>query len=54
MEGLHMITLLTLGLIICLTMAIARWIAAAPLLRTLSASIDSWAEGVHGREAEPS
>ena len=49
-----MIALLTCSLVVILIAAIVRWIAAAPLLRTLSASIDSWADSVHGGEAEQS
>ena len=48
-----MIAILTSALALILTFTIARWIAAAPLVRTLSASIDSWADGVHGGEVEP-
>jgi hypothetical protein len=40
-------------IILLMTMALIRWIAAVPLVRTLSASIDHWADAVHGREAEP-
>ena len=40
-------------IILLLIIAIVRWVAAVPLLRTLSASIDTWADAVHGREAEP-
>jgi hypothetical protein len=32
---------------------VVRWVAAVPLVRTLSASIDSWADAVHGGEPEP-
>jgi hypothetical protein len=40
-------------IILLLVVAIARWIASVPLVRTLSASIDVWADAVQGREAEP-
>ena len=47
-----MTAFLAIGLIIILTVAIARWIAAVPLMRTLTASIDSWADAVQGQDAE--
>ena len=43
-----MIAILTSLLVLILTAVIARWVAAAPLVRTLSASIDCWADSVHG------
>ena len=49
-----MIATLASALVLVLTVTIVRWIAAAPLIRTLSASIDCWADSVHGGEAEPS
>ena len=49
-----MIALLTCGLVLILMLTITHWIAATSLLRTLSASIDCWADSVHGGEAEPS
>ena len=39
-------------LVIVLSITIVRWIASVPLLRTLSASVDQWADAVHGQEAE--
>ena len=53
MEGIAMIALVTATIILILLVAIGRWIAAVPLVRTLSASIDTWADGVLGHEAEP-
>ena len=46
-----MIALLTCALVLSLIVMIIRWITAAPLLKTLSASIDCWADSVHGEEA---
>ncbi len=34
------------ALVLVLAVAIVRWIAAVPLIRTLSASMDSWADEV--------
>ncbi len=47
-----MTAILAISLIIILTFAHVRWIAAVPLMRTLSASIDSWADSVQGQDAE--
>jgi hypothetical protein len=45
-------TALIAGLLaLVLGITIVRWIAAVPLLRTLSASIDCWADSVQGRDA---
>ena len=42
---------------IALTLAVMflalRWIAAVPLMRTLTCAIDTWADSVHGSDAEP-
>ena len=43
---------ITLSLILILAVTIVRWIAAVPLMRTLTASIDSWADSVQGQDAE--
>lgn len=47
-----MTAFITLSLILILGVAIIRWIAAVPLMRTLTASIDSWADSVQGQDAE--
>ena len=47
-----MTAILAISLIIILTITLVRWIAAVPLMRTLSASIDSWADSVQGQDAE--
>lgn len=47
-----MTALITLSLILILAVAIVRWVAAVPLMRTLTASIDSWADAVQGRETD--
>jgi hypothetical protein len=39
-------------IILLMVLAMIRWVAAVPLVRTLSASIDQWADAVHGGEAE--
>ncbi len=39
-------------LVIILSITIWRWIASVPLLRTLSLSVDQWADSVQGHEAE--
>lgn len=45
---------LTLGVLLLLMMVLAvRVAASAPLFRTIGAAIDSWADGVQGRESEP-
>jgi len=43
-----MIALIASALVLVLAIAIVRWIASVPLIRTLSVSIDSWAESVQG------
>jgi len=48
-----MIALTTCTLILVLAMMIVRWFASVPLIRTVSASIDCWADSVQGREADP-
>jgi flagellar biosynthesis/type III secretory pathway M-ring protein FliF/YscJ len=47
-----MTAFITLSLILILAILIVRWIAAVPLMRTLTASIDSWADAVQGQDAE--
>ena len=47
-----MTAFITLSLILILAIMIVRWIAAVPLMRTLTASIDSWADAVQGQDAE--
>jgi hypothetical protein len=39
-------------IILLIAAALVRWIAAVPLVRTLSASIDTWADAFQSREAE--
>lgn len=48
-----MIATLASGMTIILGIVIVRWFTSIPLLRTLSASIDQWADQVHGTEVEP-
>ncbi len=47
-----MIAVVTASLVIMLVAAIVRWVAAVPLMQTLSASIDTWADEVQGLNAE--
>jgi hypothetical protein len=47
-----MTALVASAIILLVSFAVVRWLAAVPLLRTLSASIDTWADAVQGREAE--
>lgn len=39
-----MIAIIASALVLVLAVAIVRWIAAVPLIRALSASIDNWAD----------
>lgn len=47
-----MIAIVTCALVIALIVWIVRCVAAVPLIRTLSASMDGWANNIHGRGAE--
>jgi len=47
-----MIGLLASALVLVLAVTIVRWIVSVPLLRTLGASIDCWADSVHGHDEE--
>ena len=49
-----MIAMLTCALVLVLAVTLTRWVMAVPLFRTLSMSIDCWADSVHGEEAEQS
>ncbi len=40
-------------IILLMMVGLVRWVAAVPLVRTLSASVDTWADAVQGQEAEP-
>jgi hypothetical protein len=44
-----MFAIIASALVLVLAVAIVRWVAAVPLIRTLSASIDGWADNVQGR-----
>ena len=48
-----MIATLAATLVIVLAVALTRWVASVPLIHTLSASIDQWADSVHGLESDP-
>jgi hypothetical protein len=52
-EAREMTATVASTIILLMTLALVRWIAAVPLVRTLSASIDTWADAVQGRAAEP-
>ena len=47
-----MTAFISLSLILILAISIIRWIAAVPLMRALTASIDHWADSVQGQDAE--
>ena len=46
-----MIAVITGSLAVILVVTIVRWIAAIPLLRAFSASIDQWADELHGQDS---
>lgn len=45
-----MIGAITASLAVILIVVIVRWIAAIPLLNAFSASIDEWADELHGQD----
>ena len=45
-----MIAVITGSLAVILIVTIVRWIAAIPLLQAFSASIDEWADELHGQD----
>ena len=47
-----MTAIITGSLVSVLAITIVRCVASVPLMRTLSASVDSWADGVQGQDAE--
>ena len=47
-----MMALLASGLILMAAATLVRLIAAAPLIRTLNAAIDCWADSVQGETGE--
>jgi hypothetical protein len=46
-----MIAVITGSLAVVLIVTIVRWIAAIPLLQAISASIDEWADDLHGQDS---
>lgn len=46
-----MIAAISGTLVVILSVAIVRWVVSVPLIRTLSASIDCWADSVQGQDA---
>jgi hypothetical protein len=46
-----MIAAISGGLVVILSVAVVRWVVSVPLIRTLSASIDCWADSVQGQDA---
>lgn len=46
-----MISAICGGLVVILSVTVVRWIVSVPLIRTLSTSIDSWADSVQGQDA---
>lgn len=47
-----MTAMILIALILVLAALFVRWVSSAPLVRTLSAAIDNWADGVQGKDAE--
>ena len=47
-----MIAIATCALLLILAVLAVRWVAAVPLIRTVSIAIDSWADSVHGTDAK--
>jgi hypothetical protein len=47
-----MTAMILIALILLLVALLVRWVSSAPLVRTLSAAIDIWADGVQGKDAE--
>ncbi len=41
-----------IALILVLLALLVRWISSAPLVRTVSIAIDTWADSVQGNDAE--
>lgn len=39
------------GMVVILSLTVVRWMVSVPLIRTLSMSIDSWADSVQGQDA---
>ena len=48
-----MIATATILLLVTLLALIVRWLAAVPLVRTLSIAIDNWADSVQGADGPP-
>lgn len=38
------------AMVVILSLTVVRWMVSVPLIRTLSMSIDSWADGVQGQD----
>ena len=49
-----MISIIFGTLFIILAVTVVRWVVAVPIIRTLSTSIDSWADGVQGEDGDES
>jgi len=47
-----MTVMVFIALIVLLVLLLARWVSSAPLVRTLSTAIDTWADSVQGKDAE--
>jgi hypothetical protein len=39
------------GMVVIVSLTVVRWMVSVPLIRTLSTSIDSWADSVQGQDA---
>lgn len=45
-----MIAIISGTIVIVLSITLVRWVMAVPVVRTLSAAIDDWADGVQGQD----
>ena len=48
-----MFAIIASAVVLVLAVAVVRWVAAVPLIRTLSASIDCWADNAHDNSVDP-
>lgn len=47
-----MTAIVSIALVAVLLALLVRWVSSAPLVRTLSTAIDTWADSVQGKDAE--
>ena len=48
-----MFAIIASAVVLVLAVAVVRWVAAVPLIRTLSASIDCWADNANDDSLDP-